>query len=472
MPLARLDRDLVDEDLRPADVRSGHDRARAEEKGERDAIPSRGGPRSGTSSTYRSHGPVSTSTSRTRARRGRKRPATSAPSRGRGRPGASARRDSTGSRSCGAVAQGAEVEGQTVVAAGRRVEVDAQAPCPRDRRGRARRTRRSRPATGPRPRPRTAISVPSAINRPRTASPGAEGGAGNRARGLRESRTWLSSEVGRSRPAGAAERHTGIGTAVNRGVDYGLRYPGLLLQSLGLGCRAPRPLSVALEGGNGRSGRENEEKHAISNKVFVGNLSFDVSREELIEAFSAAGKVVDAKVPTDRETGTPARLCLRGVRGRRGGPEVHIPHERQGPQGPSAARERSGEPTAASRRWRRSLPSVGPSFRSRPAVRAVVAARWGLRRLRPRRPSLQGEGEPPQHPSPQARIRLDTPSASSAPALAERGKIRARPRARTPGSTILESGRRSGSLTAVPLHAWPAVAATGSGSAPTESRGA
>jgi RNA recognition motif-containing protein len=39
--------------------------------------------------------------------------------------------------------------------------------------------------------------------------------------------------------------------------------------------------------------------------VFVGNLSFDVSREELIEVFSAAGKVIDAKVPTDRETGRP-----------------------------------------------------------------------------------------------------------------------------------------------------------------------
>jgi len=39
--------------------------------------------------------------------------------------------------------------------------------------------------------------------------------------------------------------------------------------------------------------------------VFVGNLSFDVTREELIEAFGAAGKVVDAKVPTDRETGRP-----------------------------------------------------------------------------------------------------------------------------------------------------------------------
>ena len=39
--------------------------------------------------------------------------------------------------------------------------------------------------------------------------------------------------------------------------------------------------------------------------MFVGNLSFDVTREELIEAFGAAGKVVDAKVPTDRETGRP-----------------------------------------------------------------------------------------------------------------------------------------------------------------------
>ena len=64
-------------------------------------------------------------------------------------------------------------------------------------------------------------------------------------------------------------------------------------------------MPVARERDNGRPGRENEEKQAISNKVFVGNLSFDVTREELIEAFSAAGKVVDAKVPTDRETGRP-----------------------------------------------------------------------------------------------------------------------------------------------------------------------
>ena len=37
----------------------------------------------------------------------------------------------------------------------------------------------------------------------------------------------------------------------------------------------------------------------------MGNLSYDVTRDELIQAFSEAGKVVDAKVPTDRETGRP-----------------------------------------------------------------------------------------------------------------------------------------------------------------------
>jgi len=51
---------------------------------------------------------------------------------------------------------------------------------------------------------------------------------------------------------------------------------------------------------------QNETREpAISRKVFVGNLSFDVTRDELLEAFGAAGKVLDAKVPTDRETGRP-----------------------------------------------------------------------------------------------------------------------------------------------------------------------
>ena len=72
--------------------------------------------------------------------------------------------------------------------------------------------------------------------------------------------------------------------------------------------RLPRPgaeIWSPADGDNGRSGSVDSGETAISNKVFVGNLSFDVTRDELIQAFSAAGKVVDAKVPTDRETGRP-----------------------------------------------------------------------------------------------------------------------------------------------------------------------
>jgi RNA recognition motif-containing protein len=72
-----------------------------------------------------------------------------------------------------------------------------------------------------------------------------------------------------------------------------------------------------------------KEKIDISSKVFVGNLSFDVTRDELIEAFSTVGRVVDAKLPTDRETGRPrgfafvefedddtAQKCIAAMNGR------------------------------------------------------------------------------------------------------------------------------------------------------------
>jgi cold-inducible RNA-binding protein len=78
-----------------------------------------------------------------------------------------------------------------------------------------------------------------------------------------------------------------------------------------------------------RRGQAHPRRRAISNKVFVGNLSFDVTRDELVEAFSVAGRVVDAKVPTDRETGRPrgfafvefesdeaAQRCIEQLNGR------------------------------------------------------------------------------------------------------------------------------------------------------------
>jgi RNA recognition motif-containing protein len=43
----------------------------------------------------------------------------------------------------------------------------------------------------------------------------------------------------------------------------------------------------------------------ISAKIFVGNLSYQTSRDELTRLLSEAGNVVDAYLPSDRETGRP-----------------------------------------------------------------------------------------------------------------------------------------------------------------------
>ena len=43
----------------------------------------------------------------------------------------------------------------------------------------------------------------------------------------------------------------------------------------------------------------------MSNRLFVGNLSFDTNEQELREVFGQMGTVVEVKVVTDRETGRP-----------------------------------------------------------------------------------------------------------------------------------------------------------------------
>ncbi|MEX2598971.1 MAG: RNA-binding protein [Dehalococcoidia bacterium] len=41
------------------------------------------------------------------------------------------------------------------------------------------------------------------------------------------------------------------------------------------------------------------------NRLFVGNLPFRMTREELFDLFAQAGSVVSVHLPTDRETGRP-----------------------------------------------------------------------------------------------------------------------------------------------------------------------
>lgn len=41
----------------------------------------------------------------------------------------------------------------------------------------------------------------------------------------------------------------------------------------------------------------------MSNKLFVGNISFKMSEEDLKDLFSKSGNVVSVAIPTDRDTG-------------------------------------------------------------------------------------------------------------------------------------------------------------------------
>jgi RNA recognition motif-containing protein len=43
----------------------------------------------------------------------------------------------------------------------------------------------------------------------------------------------------------------------------------------------------------------------VGNRLYVGNLSFNTSRDTLEQAFSVAGEVQDVGMPMDRETGQP-----------------------------------------------------------------------------------------------------------------------------------------------------------------------
>jgi RNA recognition motif-containing protein len=50
---------------------------------------------------------------------------------------------------------------------------------------------------------------------------------------------------------------------------------------------------------------QSRKKEAIQTKLFVGNLNFDTTPEELRALFAEIGEVVSVSVPTDRDTGRP-----------------------------------------------------------------------------------------------------------------------------------------------------------------------
>ena len=50
--------------------------------------------------------------------------------------------------------------------------------------------------------------------------------------------------------------------------------------------------------------------------IYVGNLPFTATEDEVRSLFERYGKVDSVKLINDRETGPPARLCVRRHGGR------------------------------------------------------------------------------------------------------------------------------------------------------------
>jgi len=61
----------------------------------------------------------------------------------------------------------------------------------------------------------------------------------------------------------------------------------------------------SLPHGEHSSLRGRHRSRTISAKVFVGNLNYSTTKEDLVGLLSGAGEIVDAFLPTDRETGRP-----------------------------------------------------------------------------------------------------------------------------------------------------------------------
>ncbi len=71
-----------------------------------------------------------------------------------------------------------------------------------------------------------------------------------------------------------------------------------------IGLRA-KPCTIATLTGRRRERRGQRRSRTIPAKVFVGNLSFRTTKEELTALAAAAGTVVDVYMPADRGTGKP-----------------------------------------------------------------------------------------------------------------------------------------------------------------------
>lgn len=56
--------------------------------------------------------------------------------------------------------------------------------------------------------------------------------------------------------------------------------------------------------------RHSERRRTLASKIFVGNLDFQTTREQLQDLFSEIGQIKDIFLPRDRETARPRGFAL------------------------------------------------------------------------------------------------------------------------------------------------------------------
>lgn len=70
-----------------------------------------------------------------------------------------------------------------------------------------------------------------------------------------------------------------------------------------LSRRNKGPIWLIISKGFGVMKWESLEIFFMQNQLFIGNLAFSTTKEDLENAFSAYGSIVEVKIPTDRYTG-------------------------------------------------------------------------------------------------------------------------------------------------------------------------
>ena len=106
-----------------------------------------------------------------------------------------------------------------------------------------------------------------------------------------------------------------------------------------------------------------KEGRAIPAKVFVGNLSYDTTSQQLSDFLSEAGEIVDVFLPNDRETGRPRGFAFVEFSSEE---EAEVAIQRFDGSELGGRNLRINAADSRPRRFSGPPPSDGPSFRDDP----------------------------------------------------------------------------------------------------------